>query len=76
MFCITEISPKMKHHPLCVIFVILRQLWGEVERVGFETLEVEVAEKKRGQIIAGVAKACSVGAQITAIMCGGGLLFR
>ncbi|CAM9941216.1 unnamed protein product [Ascophyllum nodosum] len=53
-----------------------KQFWGEVERVGLETLEDEVVEKKRGQLIAGVAKACSVGAQITFIMGVGGLLFR
>lgn len=77
VYCITEIPPNSTYpHQLCVTFVALCQLWSEVERVGFETLGFEVAEKKRGKIIAGVVKACSAGTQITAIMCGGGLLFR
>lgn len=47
-----------------------------MEHVGLEALENEVAEKKRRQIFDNVAKACSVGAQMTLIMGGGALLFR
>lgn len=47
-----------------------------MEQVGLETLEDEVAEKKRRQVFDAVAKACSVGAQMTLIMGGGALLFR
>ncbi|CAN0126381.1 unnamed protein product [Ectocarpus fasciculatus] len=41
-----------------------------------ELLEQEVAEKKTKEIFAEVARACSVGAQMTLIMGGGALLFR
>lgn len=41
-----------------------------------EVLEEEVAEKKRKEIFIQVAKACSVGAQMTLIMGGGALIFR
>ena len=47
-----------------------------MEHVGLEALENEVAEKKRIQLFGAVAKACSVGAQMTLIMGGGALLFR
>lgn len=52
------------------------QFWGEVEHVGLEALENEVAEKKRRHVSRSVAKACSIGAQMTLIMGGGALLFR
>lgn len=41
-----------------------------------EVLEEEVAEKKSEEIFVRVAKACSIGAQMTLIMGGGALLFR
>lgn len=41
-----------------------------------EVLEDEVAEKKRRKVFVEVAKACSIGAQMTLIMGGGALLFR
>lgn len=39
-------------------------------------LEDEVKEKKSKEIFTQVAKACSIGAQMTLIMGGGALLFR
>lgn len=41
-----------------------------------EVMEEEVAEKKSKEIFIQVAKACSIGAQMTLIMGGGALLFR
>lgn len=52
------------------------QLAVEAERVGFEVLREEVEEKKRTEILANVAKACSAGAQMTLVMGGAALLFR
>ncbi|CAB1109169.1 unnamed protein product [Ectocarpus sp. CCAP 1310/34] len=52
------------------------QFWEDVEYAGMEVLEEEVAEKKTKEIFAQVARACSVGAQMTLIMGGGALLFR
>ncbi|CAM9360543.1 unnamed protein product [Pylaiella littoralis] len=52
------------------------QFWAEVEHTGMEVLEDEVAEKKRSKVFVEVAKACSIGAQMTLIMGGGAFLFR
>lgn len=52
------------------------QLAVEAERVGFEVLGEEAEEKKRKEIFANVAKACSAGAQMTLVMGGAALLFR
>ncbi len=52
------------------------QFWGEVEHTGMEVLEEEVVEKKNAEIFKQVAKACSVGTQVTLIVGGGALLFR
>lgn len=52
------------------------QFWAEVEHTGMEVLEDEVADKKTNKVFVEVAKACSIGAQMTLIMGGGALLFR
>ncbi|CAM9440081.1 unnamed protein product [Scytosiphon promiscuus] len=52
------------------------QFWEDVEQAGMGVLEEEVKEKKSKIIFAEVAKACSIGAQMTLIMGGGALLFR
>lgn len=59
-----------------VSLFFLPQFWGEVEHAGMEVLEEEVFEKKTAEILKRVAKACSVGAQVTLIVGGGALLFR
>lgn len=55
---------------------MILQFWAEVEHTGMEVLEDEAAEKKRREVFVKVAKACSIGAQMTLIMGGGALLFR
>ena len=75
--CETTPAPSLAcFFALCLHNLVDPQFWADVEHTGMEVLEDEVVEKKSAEIFKRVAKACSVGSQITLILGGGTLLFR